>query len=69
MLSAEQRRLGLDEDLQPGAELLAAVEEGKNAGKEIALIDRDIQVTLRRAWKRMTFFKSTTSHGHAIRRR
>ncbi len=57
MLSAEQRRLGLDENLQPGAELLAAVEEGKNAGKEIALIDRDIQVTLRRAWKRMTFFQ------------
>ena len=57
MLSAEQRRLGLDENLQPGAALLAAVEEGKNAGKEIALIDRDIQVTLRRAWKRMTFFQ------------
>lgn len=53
MLSAEQRKLGIDEGQQPGAELLAAVQVGKAAGCEIALVDRDIQVTLRRAWKRM----------------
>jgi len=53
MLSAEQRKLGLDEGQQPGAELLAAVQVGQAAGCEIALVDRDIQVTLRRAWKRM----------------
>ena len=53
MLSAEQRKLGLDEGQQPGAELLAAVQVGEAAGCEIALVDRDIQVTLRRAWKRM----------------
>ena len=55
MLSAEQRKLGLDEGQQPGAELMAAVTLGKEAGCEIALVDRDIQVTLRRAWKRMKF--------------
>jgi len=55
MLSAEQRKLGLDEGQQPGAELLAAVQVGEEAGCEIALVDRDIQVTLRRAWKRMRF--------------
>ena len=53
MLSAEQRKLGIDEGQQPGADLLAAVQVGKAAGCEIALVDRDIQVTLRRAWKRM----------------
>ena len=53
MLSAEQRRLGLNEGQEPGAELLAAVETAKEAGIEVALVDRDIQVTMRRAWKKM----------------
>ena len=53
MLSAEQRRLGLNEGQEPGAELLAAVETAKAAGLEVALVDRDIQVTMRRAWKKM----------------
>jgi len=55
MLGAEQRKLGLDEGQQPGAELLAAVQTARAAGCEVALVDRDIQVTLRRAWKRMRF--------------
>ena len=53
MLSAEQRRIGLNEGQEPGAELLAAVETAKAAGIEVALVDRDIQVTMRRAWKKM----------------
>jgi pheromone shutdown-related protein TraB len=55
LLAAEQRKLGLDEGQQPGAELIAAVEEAKAANLEVALVDRDIQVTLRRAWKNMRF--------------
>ena len=51
LLAAEQRKMGLDEGQQPGAELLAAVQEAE------ALIDRDIQTTLRRAWKKMRFFE------------
>jgi pheromone shutdown-related protein TraB len=53
MLSAEQRKLGINEGQQPGAELLAAVEAANEGGCEVALVDRDIQTTLRRAWKRM----------------
>ena len=53
MLSAEQRRLGLNEGQEPGAELLAAVETARAAGIDVALVDRDIQVTMRRAWKKM----------------
>lgn len=53
MLSAEQRRMGLNEGQEPGAELLAAVETAKEAGLEVALVDRDIQVTMRRAWRKM----------------
>ena len=53
MLSAEQRRLGLNEGQEPGAELLAAVETARVAGIDVTLVDRDIQVTMRRAWKKM----------------
>lgn len=53
LLAAEQRRLGMDEGQQPGAELLAAVKAAEEADLEVALVDRDIQTTLRRAWKRM----------------
>ena len=55
MLSAEQRKLGINEGQQPGAELLAAVQAADEVGCEVALVDRDIQTTLRRAWKRMKF--------------
>ena len=57
LLAAEQRKMGLDEGEQPGAELLAAVQLAEEANLEVALIDRDIQTTLRRAWKRMKFFE------------
>ncbi|MEC7504378.1 MAG: TraB domain-containing protein, partial [Candidatus Thermoplasmatota archaeon] len=55
MLSAEQRKLGINEGQQPGAELLAAVEAANEANCTVELVDRDIQTTLRRAWKRMKF--------------
>ena len=55
LLASEQRKLGITEDLQPGAELIEAIYLAKEKHKEVALIDRDIQVTLRRAWKKMKF--------------
>ena len=45
--------MGLNEGQEPGAELLAAVETAKAASIEVALVDRDIQVTMKRAWKKM----------------
>ena len=55
LLAAEQRKLGLDEGQQPGAELLEAVNLSEDLGLQVELIDRDIQVTLRRAWRKMKF--------------
>ena len=55
LLAAEQRKLGLDEGQQPGAELLAAVETAKQYELQVELVDRDIQTTLRRAWNKMRF--------------
>ncbi len=54
LLAAEQRKLGLDEGQQPGAELLAAVQTAQEYDLKVELVDRDIQTTLRRAWKKMS---------------
>ena len=55
LLAAEQRKLGLDEGQQPGAELLEAVTIAESLDLPVELIDRDIQTTLRRAWRKMKF--------------
>jgi len=54
MLAMEQRKMGLAEGEMPGTDLLAAIQASGEAGKEVALVDRDIQTTLRRAWRKMS---------------
>ena len=55
MLAVEQRRMGLAEGEKPGTDLLAAMQAAAQAEKQVALVDRDIQTTLRRAWRKMRF--------------
>ena len=52
VLHSFQRRLGLDLGVQPGAEMAAAVAAAEAGGIPFVLCDREIQVTLRRAWRR-----------------
>ena len=52
-LAAQQRRMGVETGEKPGAELLAAIEVAGEKGVEHALIDRDVVITLRRAWRKM----------------
>ena len=52
VLHSFQRRLGLDLGVQPGAEMAAAIAAAEAAGIPFVLCDREIQVTLRRAWRR-----------------
>jgi len=52
-LGSYQRRLGEKFGVQPGAEMLAAIDEAKQRKAELVLADRDIGVTLKRAWGRM----------------
>jgi pheromone shutdown-related protein TraB len=54
-LAAEQRRMGIASGEKPGAELLAAIEAADEAGVPVELIDRDVVITLRRAWSKMGF--------------
>ena len=56
-LAAEQRRMGISSGEQPGAELLAAIEAADESSIPVELIDRDVLITLRRAWSKMGFFE------------
>ena len=52
-LAAQQRRMGVSSGEKPGAELLAAVNAAEESGIPVEMIDRDVVITLRRAWKKM----------------
>jgi len=54
MLSYVQTKLGDQFDIEPGADMLAAVETAESLGLDVALVDRDIQTTIQRFWARMT---------------
>ncbi len=55
MLSYVQKRLGERFDVEPGADMRAGVETAERIGADVALIDRDIQITIQRFWARMRF--------------
>ncbi len=56
VLSSFQRRLGANLGVSPGEEMLTAVRLAQEAGIPFSLCDRDIQLTLRRAWARTSFW-------------
>jgi len=53
LLSYLQRKIGVDVGVEPGAEMKAAIAEAESRGIAIALVDRDIRLTLLRFWKSM----------------
>jgi pheromone shutdown-related protein TraB len=57
LLSYVQSRLGEKFGVDPGADMRAAVEAAESRGIDVALVDRDIQVTIRRFWRRMTLWE------------
>lgn len=56
-LAAYQRRLSEQLGVEPGAELKAAAVGATARGLPLALIDRDIGLTFKRAWGRLGFWK------------
>jgi pheromone shutdown-related protein TraB len=56
LLSAFQRKMGTDLGIKPGTEMKVAVETTKELGIPYSLCDRDIQITLRRAWVRCSLW-------------
>jgi pheromone shutdown-related protein TraB len=59
MLASYQKKLGNQLGVLPGTELLVAVRTAEENRISIALCDRDVRVTLRRAWHTTSFFKKS----------
>jgi pheromone shutdown-related protein TraB len=56
-LASYQRSLGVALGVKPGAELLEAARCAEAEGIPVALCDRDVRITLRRAWRALSFWK------------
>lgn len=59
LMAAYQKKLGGKLGVTPGAELLAAAETARDKQIPISLCDRDIRITLRRAWKSTSLWKKS----------
>ncbi len=57
MLASYQKRLGHELGVEPGTELLEATKVAEENGVPVALCDRDVRITLRRAARNTPFFK------------
>jgi pheromone shutdown-related protein TraB len=57
ILSSYQKKLGMQLGVMPGEELLEATRVAEKYAIPIALCDRDVRVTLRRAWHEISFLK------------
>lgn len=57
LLASYQKKLGEKLGVQPGIELLEACDVAKSNDIPITLVDREIRITLRRAWNSMSFWQ------------
>lgn len=57
ILSSYQRRLGMQLGVTPGSELMEAARAADDHGIPISLCDRDVRITLRRAWQSISWFQ------------
>ncbi len=57
ILASYQRRLGLQLGVTPGSELLEAAKVAEENGIPMVLCDRDVRITLRRAWQSITWWQ------------
>ncbi len=56
ILASYQRRMGLNAGVKPGDEMLAAMDAANELGVHCELVDRPIQITLKRAWGKNSFW-------------
>jgi pheromone shutdown-related protein TraB len=55
ILTAFQRKIGMDMKSMPGEEMISAIKKAKEKNVDIVLCDRDVNVTMRRAWALSSF--------------
>lgn len=61
-----QKKIGDEMGVKPGSEMLAAIEAARRAGARVALVDRDIGITIQRFWSAMGFFDKIRLVGSLI---
>ncbi|AFK19322.1 TraB/GumN family protein [Haloferax mediterranei ATCC 33500] len=66
MLSYVQAQMGEKFDVKPGADMLAAVETAESEGLDVALVDRNIQTTIQRFWRRMGIVEKMRMAGELL---
>lgn len=57
LLAYVQKKIGDEMGVQPGADMIIAIDSAEANDAQVALVDRDIQLTLQRFWSKMTFFE------------
>jgi pheromone shutdown-related protein TraB len=60
LLASYQKRLGLRLGVMPGTELLEAIQVAEERQVPVALCDRNIRLTILRAWRSMSWWKKNT---------
>ncbi len=63
VLQSFYRRLGRRLEVEPGAEMLAAAACAEETGARLALIDRRIDITLKRVWRSLGFWRRVKLFG------
>jgi pheromone shutdown-related protein TraB len=61
-----QRKIGDEMGVKPGSEMLAAIETAKRTGARVALVDRDVGITIQRFWSAMGFLGKVKLVGSLI---
>ena len=65
-LSIYQRKLGMEQDVKPGEELLEAVKVAEENKIEFSLVDRDVNETFSRTLSQLTFWEKLKLMGSAF---
>jgi pheromone shutdown-related protein TraB len=61
-----QQKIGQEMGVKPGSEMLAAIRAAQSTGARVALVDRDVGITIQRVWSAMGFFDKIRLIGSLI---
>ena len=66
LLAYMQQKIGDEMGVKPGSEMLAAIKTAQSTGARVALVDRDVGITIQRFWSAMGFFDKLRLIGSLI---
>jgi pheromone shutdown-related protein TraB len=56
IMASFQKKIAEKFGINPGEEMMRAIQKAEDTGAEVALVDRDIRTTMTRTWRKMRFF-------------